>query len=221
MIIQNEREKLQQKEREAELKLKDLNLLKMSLEKKTETEIKDFQRRFESQFEDEKRDIQRRRMKLEEEEHRYSINEKDKLQLQKENITLKDKLEKISTDHDKMMRDYMDTKDQLKVLSSNGLRDHEIINAKTSQASTYEHEAKTLRELLNAQKDMLANEKETNKEIISNLRQQLKEQKDMISQTRENLVSESEKQLEGYKNNYRSEREKYRGEIDHLNRKLD
>ncbi|CAI2384444.1 unnamed protein product [Moneuplotes crassus] len=228
MMIKNEREKLFQKEKEADLKLKDLNLLKVALEKKTSSEIEEFRRRYEGERDDEKRDLHIRKMQLEEDEHRFNLNkdkylvtEKDKRQLELENSNLKEKLEKISMEHERMSRDYNDIKDQLKVLSNNGLRDNEIITSKTAQAETYENESKTLRELLQAQKDQMKSEKETNDEIISNLRQQLKEQKDINRQIKDQLISESERQMENYKNIHRAEKEKLNSEINSLNRKVE
>ena len=114
------------------------------------------------------------------------------------------------------------------MLSSNGLRDVEIINAKTSQAQTYENEASTLRELLQAQKDQLKSEKETNKEIISNLNHQIrnyKEENNALKQRYadelERIVQEGEREKDGYKNLYKNEASKLKNEIDHLGRKVE
>jgi len=228
LMIKNEREKLFQKEKESDLKLKDLNLLKVALEKKTASEIEEFRRRYEGQRDDEKRDLHIRKMQLEEDEHRFALNkdkflvtEKDKIQLEKENVTLKEKYEKVSAEYNKMINDYQDIKNQLKVLSNNGMRDNDIIHSKTAQAETYENEAKTLRELLEAQKDMLRKEKDTNNEIIRNLKEQLKEQKDINHQIKDQLISESERQMANYKNIHKAEKDRYQNEIESLNKKVE
>ena len=228
LVVKNERENLQQKEKEFDLKLKDLNLLKIALEKKTQSEIEEYRRKFEGERDDEKRDLHIRKMQLEEDEHRFAMNkdkylitEKDKRQLEKENVELKEKLEKITDDHDTMTKDYIDIKDQLKVLSNNGLRDNDIIHSKTAQAETYENEARTLRELLEAQKDQMRKGKETTDEIIGNLRQQLKEQKELNFNIKEQLIGESERQAQTFKLANKAEKEKLRNEIDHLARKVE
>lgn len=235
LIIKNEREKLFQKEKEADLKLKDLNLLKAALEKKTYSDIDEFKRTYESKFDDSKRDIQIRRMQLEEDEHRFSLNketflttQKDKTQLEKEHFNLKEKFEKISSEHEKMTKEYIEMKDQMKYVSSNGLRDNEIINTKTAEAKNYENEAKTLRELLEAQKQQLRNEKETNQEIIDNQKYQLKEQKEILTQVKkrydeeiERIVGDTENQKDSYKRMHKNEEYRLKNEIDNLNQKVD
>jgi hypothetical protein len=235
LMIRNERDKLFQKEKEADLKLKDLNLLKAALEKKTQSDIDEYKRNYESKFEDEKRDIQIRRMQLEEDEHRFALNkdkflttQKDKTQLEKEHFALREKFEKLDIEHDKMMKDYIEIKDQLKVLSNNGMRDNEIISSKTVEARNYGNEAKTLRELLEAQKQQMSNERQTNQEVIENLKYQLKEQKEILSQTKkryddeiERIINDTESQKETYKSMYRQEEHKLKNEITHLNNKIE
>lgn len=235
LIIKNEREKLMQKEKEADLKLKDLNLLKISLEKKSQADVDDYRRKVDSQREDERREIQVRRMQLEEDEHRFELNkqkflnsEKDKTQLEKENLTLKDKLDKIESEHDKMSKEYYEIKDQLKAFSTSTLRDNELINAKTSQAETYENEARTLKQLLEAQKDQLKSEKDTHKEIVDTLTSQIKMYKDEVNSLKhrysdeiERVVKEGEREKDSYKNLYKIEQSKMKNEIEHLNRKVE
>ena len=235
IVIKNTREQLMQKEKEADLKLKDLNLLKVALEKKSQSEIDEYRRKIDSQRDDERRELQVRRMQLEEDEHRFHLNkekflnsEKTKTQLEKENFTLKDELEALKITHDKMTSEHHDIRDQLKVLSNNGLRDNEIINSKTSQVENYQNEAKTLRELLEAQKDQLRSEKDTNKEIIQNLNIQIKNLKEDTNSLKqryanelERIVKESEYEKDGYKKVHDKEQNQLKREIDLLNHKVE
>ena len=183
IIIKSEREKLLQKEKEADLKLKDLNLLKLAYEKKVTTEIEEFKRKFEGDREEEKRQIQSRRMNLEEEEHRFQLN-KEKF-LHTENEKIETEKERISIEYDKLESDFNELKLQLKEAQDQRAKDSQIIISKTIICETLEKESKTLKELLDSQKEQFRNEKDTNRDIIDNLKNQLREQKDIVIQAKQ------------------------------------
>lgn len=183
IIIKSERDKLLQKEKEADLKLKDLNLLKLAYEKKVTTEIEEFKRKFEGDREEEKRQIQSRRMNLEEEEHRFQLN-KEKF-LHTENEKIETEKERISIEYDKLESDFNELKLQLKEAQDQLAKDNQIIISKTIICETLEKESKTLKELLDSQKEQFRNEKDTNRDIIDNLKNQLREQKDIVIQAKQ------------------------------------
>lgn len=105
-LIRNEREKLVQKESEADLKLADLKTLKVSLERKTDSEIANYKTKVET-------NIQAKKLQLEEEEHRLKLDrerfihsEKGKMQLEKENLELQEKYDEIQKKYDTELKDY-------------------------------------------------------------------------------------------------------------------
>jgi len=147
-MIKTERDRCQGKERDAELKLKELDRLKIALERKTESDVDDFKSRYEREREMEKRGFDAKRRQLEEDEHifkmnkdRFLANETTKVRLEKENV-------EIRNERDELLRSNNEIKDQLRVLSQNALRDSEIIQSKSIEAKASTDEAKTYKNLL-------------------------------------------------------------------------
>ena len=95
-LVKTERDSCKAKQRDADLKLKELERLKIALERKCDSEIEEFKARYERERDSDKRNFDAKRRQLEEDEHlfnlnkdRYLTNETERGRLEKENKQIK------------------------------------------------------------------------------------------------------------------------------------
>lgn len=175
LTIKTERDLCASKTRDSELKLKDLEWLRIALERKCENDIDEFKKSYQREWDTERREFESKKRQLDEETYmfnlnkeRYLANEAEKSKLEKENTELR--IEK-----DKLLYSSNEIKDQLRVLSNNALRDNEIIQTKTIEARSSGDEAKTYKSLLDETRMAHTRDKEGLTQLVDNLRLQLKD----------------------------------------------
>ena len=141
MTIRAERESCAAKVRDAELKLKDLERLKIALEKKADNEIAEYRSKYEREREDEHRAFESRRRQLDEDKHMFEMSKEKFISTETEKNKLEKRCEQLLNERDTLLRTNDELKDQNRVFSANSLRDQEIIASKTIEARSSTDEA--------------------------------------------------------------------------------
>ena len=110
MTIRAERESCAAKVRDAELKLKDLERLKIALEKKADNEIAEYRSKYEREREDEHRAFEARRRQLDEDKHMFDMSKEKFISTETEKNKLEKRCEQLLNERDTLLR----TNDELK-----------------------------------------------------------------------------------------------------------
>jgi hypothetical protein len=115
----------------------------------------------------------------------------------------------LNKDHVRLLRDYQDSKEQLKVLNENLKRQTEVGESRERESRSLIDENKTLRVMLEDLKRDASNLKENQNSLIINLRMQLDETREMIDKVKDTKEREFKKLREKCDEEVRRESEKY------------
>jgi DNA repair exonuclease SbcCD ATPase subunit len=119
-----------------------------------------------------------------------------------------------------LLRDYQDSKEQLKVLNENLKRQTEVGESRERESRSLIDENKTLRVMLEDLKRDASNLKENQNSLIINLRMQLDETREMIDKVKDTKEREFKKLREKCDEEVRRETEKYQFEYDKLREEI-
>ena len=150
-IVRAEKEKMANSIHEYELKMSDMEQLKMRLEKQRIEEIERFKSDYQRQFKDQDFEIHRRRLAVDEDEHRISL-EKDRLArsvtrlitAENELTTLRQDYYKIQHESQKATQELIDARDQLKTLNHNLKNMADAISSRERECKTLQDENRSL-----------------------------------------------------------------------------
>lgn len=126
----------------------------------------------------------------------------------------------LNKDHVRLLRDYQDSKEQLKVLNENLKRQTEVGESRERESRSLIDENKTLRVMLEDLKRDASNLKENQNSLIINLRMQLDETREMIDKVKDTKEREFKKLREKCDEEVRRETEKYQFEYDKLREEI-
>jgi hypothetical protein len=126
----------------------------------------------------------------------------------------------LNKDHVRLLRDYQDSKEQLKVLNENLKRQTEVGESRERESRSLIDENKTLRVMLEDLKRDASNLKENQNSLIINLRMQLDETREMIDKVKDTKEREFKKLREKCDEEVRRESEKYQFEYDKLREEI-
>lgn len=126
----------------------------------------------------------------------------------------------LNKDHVRLLRDYQDSKEQLKVLNENLKRQTEVGESRERESRSLIDENKTLRVMLEDLKRDATNLKENQMSLIINLRMQLDETREMIDKVKDTKEREFKKLREKCDEEVRRESEKYQFEYDKLREEI-
>jgi DNA repair exonuclease SbcCD ATPase subunit len=126
----------------------------------------------------------------------------------------------LNKDHFRLLRDYQDSKEQLKVLNENLKRQTEVGESRERESRSLIDENKTLRVMLEDLKRDASNLKENQNSLIINLRMQLDETREMIDKVKDTKEREFKKLREKCDEEVRRETEKYQFEYDKLREEI-
>lgn len=126
----------------------------------------------------------------------------------------------LNKDHVRLLRDYQDSKEQLKVLNENLKRQTEVGESRERESRSLIDENKTLRVMLEDLKRDAINLKENQMSLIINLRMQLDETREMIDKVKDTKEREFKKLREKCDEEVRRESEKYQFEYDKLREEI-
>jgi hypothetical protein len=119
-----------------------------------------------------------------------------------------------------LLRDYQESKEQLKVLNENLKRQTEVGESRERESRSLIDENKTLRVMLEDLKRDASNLKENQNSLIINLRMQLDETREMIDKVKDTKEREFKKLREKCDEEVRRETEKYQFEYDKLREEI-
>ena len=128
---------------------------------------------------------------------------------EKELEELRGESKTLNKDHVRLLRDYQDSKEQLKVLNENLKRQTEVGESRERESRSLIDENKTLRVMLEDLKRDASNLKENQNSLIINLRMQLDETREMIDKVKDTKEREFKKLREKCDEEVRRESEKY------------
>lgn len=126
----------------------------------------------------------------------------------------------LNKDHVRLLRDYQESKEQLKVLNENLKRQTEVGESRERESRSLIDENKTLRVMLEDLKRDASNLKENQNSLIINLRMQLDETREMIDKVKDTKEREFKKLREKCDEEVRRETEKYQFEYDKLREEI-
>ena len=126
----------------------------------------------------------------------------------------------LNKDHVRLLRDYQESNEQLKVINENLKRQTEVGESRERESRSLIDENKTLRVMLEDLKRDASNLKENQNSLIINLRMQLDETREMIDKVKDTKEREFKKLREKCDEEVRRETEKYQFEYDKLREEI-
>lgn len=170
MAIKTERENCQAKIKDADLKHKELERLRIALERRTETEIEDFKKSWERDHQHNQIQFDAKRRQLEEDTHIFNMQKDQYLQAESQREKLDKECKELREARDKYQTELNEIKDQLRAMSQNALRDSEIISSKKIEAESSTNEARTYKKLLEDTQSQFEKEKAGLNQLVANLK---------------------------------------------------
>lgn len=227
VLVKNEKDRMAHTIMEYERKLAEMESFKLRLEKQHIEDIERFKSEYQRTFKDQDFEIHRRRLIVDEDEHKIGLEKERLLRIEtrcqaaeKELEELRGESKTLNKDHVRLLRDYQDSKEQLKVLNENLKRQTEVGESRERESRSLIDENKTLRVMLEDLKRDALNLKENQNSLIINLRMQLDETREMIDKVKDTKEREFKKLREKCDEEVRRESEKYQFEYDKLREEI-
>ena len=227
VLVKNEKDRMAHTIMEYERKLAEMESFKLRLEKQHIEDIERFKSEYQRTFKDQDFEIHRRRLIVDEDEHKIGLEKERLLRIEtrcqaaeKELEELRGESKTLNKDHVRLLRDYQDSKEQLKVLNENLKRQTEVGESRERESRSLIDENKTLRVMLEDLKRDASNLKENQNSLIINLRMQLDETREMIDKVKDTKEREFKKLREKCDEEVRRESEKYQFEYDKLREEI-
>ena len=227
VLVKNEKDRMAHTIMEYERKLAEMESFKLRLEKQHIEDIERFKSEYQRTFKDQDFEIHRRRLIVDEDEHKIGLEKERLLRIEtrcqaaeKELEELRGESKTLNKDHVRLLRDYQDSKEQLKVLNENLKRQTEVGESRERESRSLIDENKTLRVMLEDLKRDASNLKENQNSLIINLRMQLDETREMIDKVTDTKEREFKKLREKCDEEVRRESEKYQFEYDKLREEI-
>lgn len=222
-FVKAEKDRMAQTIRDYELKIADLETLKLRLEKQKLEDIERFKSEYQRQMKDHDFEIHRRRLALDEDEHQVSLskdrlaNAETRLKAADEELTkLRTEFYTLQKQNQLDQKELFESRDQLKTLNHNLKNMTDVVNSRERECKTLKDENRSLLEMHKALKADSDRLKENQESLIRNLRMQLDETKDVIAQVKEGKEREFRKLREKCDEEIRRETDKYQFEYDKL-----
>lgn len=226
-LLRNDKDHLAKTQKDYELKLKEIDTLRVKLQKDHLESIENFKSDFQRKFQDQDFEYHRRKLQIEEDEQkirlekeRISMIENKNVKLMKEFEVLDNEVKKLRSDNQDMFKTCHEQKEQLRILNENLRRETEVCISRDKENSTLIHENTLLKQLLDETKSQSTTYKEDQQQLIENLRLQLNETREMIVKLRENKDKEYKKLKERYEDERRREAEKQQFEYEKLKNEI-
>lgn len=227
LLVKQERDKTKQLQGEYEKKLNEMTNIRLKLEKEMGDEMNKFKSNYQRQFQDKEFDIHRRTLAVEEDESRVKLanerlrdSENRNSSILKEIETMRSELSELRTLNNKLNRENLDFKEQVRILNENFKRESDIARSRESEARIHGEENRTLKKLLEECRGDYNSFKTDQNRLNNNLRLQLDETKEMIDRIRETKDREMKRMRDKFDDEKRKETEKYQFEYDKLREEI-
>ena len=176
LMARNERDTLAKAQREAEVRLKDLEVQRIKLDKEHVEQIERYKADLQRQFQDQDFEHHRRRLQLEQDESRVKF-ERDRIatiensnqKLTKELNDIKEDMSKMHSENTSLFKENRDMKDQIRILNENLRRETEQLLSRDRENTTLHSENQVLKTRLDEYRTDTNQLKEEQVHLIENL----------------------------------------------------
>ena len=218
-----ERDTLSKAQRECELRLKDLEVQRLKIDKEHVEAIERYKSDLQRNFADQDFEVHRRKLQVEEDEARVR-NERDRIamvqnankEMMAELQKLKTEVHTLSKDNQELFKENRDMKDQLKTLNENLRRETEQLIARDRENNILREETSQLKKSMDQYREDTTGVKSEQARLIENLRLQLEETRARIVEMKDEKQHEFKKIKERYDDQRRREADQYTFELEKL-----
>ena len=154
-MLRNEKDLLSKTQKDYELKVKELEVLRVKLQKDNLESIENFKSEFQRKFQDQDFKYHRRKLQIEEDEQkiklekdRISIIENRNVKVLKDFAEMEEEVKKLRKENQQLFKDCHEQKEQLRILNENLRRETEVCMSRDKENNTLTHENLLLKQLL-------------------------------------------------------------------------